>query len=72
VKKFICLDNFFGDGWFEKRGIAIATRAEDEAMTLATLIERVYGKAPKVKLRRYKDVLMCLRKILLFVIELNL
>jgi hypothetical protein len=55
VKKLICLDDFLGDGWFEKRGIAIATRAEDEAVTLATLIERVYGKAPKVKLRRYKD-----------------
>ena len=49
------LGRFFGDGWFEKRGIAIATKSEDEAKTLAKLIEKVYGRAPKLKLRRYKD-----------------
>ena len=49
------LGRFFGDGWFEKRGITIATKNEEEAKILMELISRVYGRTPKLKLRKYKD-----------------
>jgi hypothetical protein len=49
------LGRFFGDGWFEKRGIALSTSNRDDAYLLADLILRIYGKRPSVKLRRYRD-----------------
>jgi len=43
---------FFGDGWFEKRGIAIATKDENRALVIADTIKRLYGKTPSLRLRR--------------------
>ena len=49
------LGNFAGDGWFEKRGIAIGTKSISRAKSLFVLMERVFNKKPKLKQRIYKD-----------------
>ena len=49
------LDRFFGDGWFEERGIAIATKYSKDAETLARLLNDAYGLKARVKLRTCRD-----------------
>jgi intein/homing endonuclease len=46
---------FFGDGWFEKCGIAIATKDEDRAIAIANAIKSLYNKVPSLKLKIYHD-----------------
>ena len=50
------LGRFFGDGWFEDcKGIALATSSYSDACMLGDLMQRVYGRKPRLKLRVYSD-----------------
>ena len=49
------LGRFAGDGWFQKRGIAIGTKHESEAEFIAELMRRIFSKEPKAKFRKYSD-----------------
>ncbi len=49
------LGTFAGDGWFERRGIAIGTNNVLRANVLNNLMTRLFNKEPKYKLRIYKD-----------------
>lgn len=54
-KEAYLLGRFFGDGWFEKNGIAIATKSIEDVKTLLRLFDEVYGLKAKIKLRTYND-----------------
>ena len=49
------LGRFAGDGWFQKRGIAIGTNKKGESEEIFELMENIFGREPKIKKRKYKD-----------------
>ena len=52
---YYILGLFAGDGWFEKRGIAIATSKYREALRISEDLESLFDKKPKIKKRTYPD-----------------
>ena len=52
---YYILGLFAGDGWFQKRGIAISTSKHWEALRIAEDLRILFNKEPKIKKRIYPD-----------------